>query len=320
MSAPSRAGGHRPMPQALTIQDMTASRPPRPSRPSGSPAAAADARTPAAPRPLDERELDELQRRLDALPAPLEPLDVSMLDGYLCGVLLQPQRIPESAWWPHVCDADGRPVPGGVDVAPLQALVRRRHAELDDLIERRQWFDPWVYELDEDASPSETVMPWVAGFATACAVFPRLMELDDAELLEPLAALYMHLDPEDLEDADELLAEIETLEPPAELSEAVEALVSSTLLLADVSRPVASTSSGRAPARRTGGAAQHRGGAGRGGAGGPGGREGSKGTTAAAGGKGTSARGSSNVPAKGASPSPARPPSKRAPKGPPRGR
>ncbi|HET9645640.1 MAG TPA: YecA family protein, partial [Burkholderiaceae bacterium] len=57
-------------------------------------------------------------------------------------------------------------------------------------------------------------------------------------LIEPLATLYMHLDPEDLEDADELLAEIETLEPPQDLAEAVEGLVSSTLLLADVSRPL----------------------------------------------------------------------------------
>jgi uncharacterized protein len=80
-------------------------------------------------------------------------------------------------------------------------------------------------------------MPWVAGFATACAHFPALMALDDPALLEPLAVLYMHLDPEDLEDADALIAEIETLEPPQDLPEAVEGLVRSTLLLADVSRP-----------------------------------------------------------------------------------
>jgi uncharacterized protein len=67
--------------------------------------------------------------------------------------------------------------------------------------------------------------------------FPGLMRLDAASLLEPLAALYMHLDPDDLEDADDLLAEIDTLEPPRTLAEAVEGLVSATLMLADVSRP-----------------------------------------------------------------------------------
>jgi uncharacterized protein len=119
----------------------------------------------------------------------------------------------------------------------LHALVRRRHAELERTIAQRQWFDPWVWELDEDASPSEAVMPWVAGFATAMEFFPALMRLDGPALLEPLAQLFMHLDPEDLEDADELLAEIETLEPPADMAEAVEMLVRASLLLADVSRP-----------------------------------------------------------------------------------
>lgn len=180
---------------------------------------------------------DALQALLDALPAPLEPLDVTMLDGYLCGVLVQPQRIAEADWFPPLLDIEGRRPPAGFDLAPLREAVRARHAVLDAAIERRDWFDPWVYELDEDASPSETVMPWVAGFATACAHFPALMAQDNPALLEPLATLYMHLDPDDLEDADALIAEIETLEPPQELGEAVEGLVRSTLLLADVSRP-----------------------------------------------------------------------------------
>jgi len=52
--------------------------------------------------------------------------------------------------------------------------------------------------------------------------------------------LYRHLDPGDLEDADTLLAEIEALEPPADLASAVEELVRATLLLADVAGIVAS--------------------------------------------------------------------------------
>jgi uncharacterized protein len=57
--------------------------------------------------------------------------------------------------------------------------------------------------------------------------------------MQPLALLYRHLDPDDLDDADELLDAMESLEPPATLEEAVEDLVQATLLLADVSRPVA---------------------------------------------------------------------------------
>ncbi|WP_119353029.1 YecA family protein [Azohydromonas sediminis] len=187
--------------------------------------------------PLSDTEIDELQRRLDALPPPLEPLDVTMLDGYLVGVLLQPRPVPAAQWLRFVHDSEGRVPPQGLPLERVHTLVRRRHAELDRAIARRDWFDPWVYELDDDATPSQTVLPWVAGFALAMAHFPALMALDDAALTEPLAVLYQHLDPDDLEDADELLAEIETLEPPRDLAEAVEGLVNSTLRLADVSRP-----------------------------------------------------------------------------------
>jgi uncharacterized protein len=202
--------------------------------------------------PLTAQELDELQAMLDRVPAPLEPLDVSMLDGYLCGVLLQPQPVPESRWLAHVTDADGRALPPRFDAAPLHALVRRRHAELDDAIARRQWFDPWVFELEEDAADAAphddesappavaAVYPWVAGFATAQEFFPALMRFDADAITEPLALLYRHLEPDDLEDADELIEEIESLEPPVDLTEAVEGLVRATLLLADVSRPLVS--------------------------------------------------------------------------------
>jgi uncharacterized protein len=191
--------------------------------------------------PLTDADIDALQRALDALPAPLQPLDVTALDGYLVGVLLQPRPVPAAAWLRFVADEEGREPPRGTDLRPLQVLVQRRHAELARAIEHRDWFDPWVFELGDDEgaamTPSQCVMPWVAGFALAMAQFPDLMALDARALLEPLAALYQHLDPDDLEDADDLLAEIETLEPPHDLAEAVESLVSSTLLLADVSRP-----------------------------------------------------------------------------------
>jgi uncharacterized protein len=215
-------------------------------------------RTPSPPQQaLTEHDIEELQALLDAVPAPLEPLDASMVDGYLCGVLVQPQRIAEERWMRHIVDAEqGRPAPRGFDAARLQVLVRRRHAELDVAIERREWFDPWVFELedsaaaDEEASPPapDAVYPWVAGFATALGHFPALMQGDARALIEPLALLYRHLQPDDLEDADELLEEIESLEPPADLAEAVEELVRATLLLADVARPLPSTA--RRPAQR----------------------------------------------------------------------
>ena len=246
---------------------------PKPNRPASAPA------KPRSVHPLSDRELDELQAIVDRVPAPLEALDVSMIDGYLCAVLLQPRRIAVSRWLPHVFDVDGRALPPRFDAARLSELVLRRHAELDDAIQRRQWFDPWVFELgDEDNAPDpsqhdqgedledredsedseddgdpgaiDAVYPWVAGFATALELFPDLMALDAKALTEPLALVYRHLAPDDLEDADDLLAEIESLEPPQDLSEAVEGLVRATLLLADIARPGATGGAAPPPPRR----------------------------------------------------------------------
>jgi len=178
-----------------------------------------------------------LEALLDQLPDSLEPLDSVMLDGYLCGVLLQPRPVAEAQWLRHIVDIDGRAAPTRFPMQALAALVRRRHAELDRAIAGRQWFDPWVYELDDEAGPGEAVLPWVAGFSVAMDAFPWLMQSHEDELLEPLATLYRCFDPEDLEDAEALQAEIETLEPPRDLAEAVEDLVRSVLLIADVSRP-----------------------------------------------------------------------------------
>ncbi len=202
---------------------------------------------------ISERDLARLQTLLDRVPAPLEPLDASALDGYLCGVLLQPEPLPAERWLRYATDVDGRALPPGFDASPLSALVRRRHAELDAAIALRRWFDPWVFELEnaapvegEDdaeldpaaAAAREAVFPWVAGFATAMTLFPGLMAMDSPVLAEPLALILRHLDPGDLEDADELIAIAESLEPPADLTQAVEELVRATLLIADVTRPL----------------------------------------------------------------------------------
>jgi uncharacterized protein len=216
-------------------------------------------------RDLSDTEVARLQELLDDLVVAtpvLAPLDVSALDGYLCGVLLQPQPVSEPDWLPHVWDAEGRPLPPRAAslTPPLLALVRRRHAALDEAIAQRRWFDPWIFELatsgrqaptgaatpadaiDGDVvSPcSESVLPWVAGFALAIDRFPALMRFDAQALAEPLALLYQHFDPDDLEgleDEPALAAALAEADPPADLAEAAEDLVRAVLLLADVSRP-----------------------------------------------------------------------------------
>jgi len=239
----------------------------RSPRPATRPATNRPLQAPPPVQPLSEREMDDLQALLDRVPAPLEPLDVSMLDGFLCGVLVQPTRVPDAQWLPHITDADGRALPARFNPTALHALALRRYAELNEAISKRDWFDPWVFELDggeddEDhhgddegdgagLAPPEVaaVYPWVAGFATAVELFPALMRMDAKQLTEPLALLYRHLDADDLEDADDLIEEIESLEPPADLSEAVEGLVRATLLLADVGRPLPNVVTGAGQGR-----------------------------------------------------------------------
>jgi uncharacterized protein len=207
---------------------------------------------PSATPDLTDRDRQRLEALLEALPAPLEPLDLSALDGFLVGVLLQPRPVPPARWLPHVHDLDARPVPPGVRLEELHALVKRRHAELERAIVQRRWFDPWVFELaperpDEPVSPSEVVLPWVAGFAAALDQFPDLLVRGGIGVREPLAALYRHFDPDDLEDTDDLQELMDALEPPESVEEAVEDLVRSTLLLADETRP--RTPAARVPRR-----------------------------------------------------------------------
>jgi uncharacterized protein len=207
---------------------------------------------------LNDAERDELQQLLDSVPTPLEPLDVSMLDGFLCGVLVQPEAPAPTIWLPHVTDVDARPLPEGFAVDRLHRLVLRRHAELDRAIQQRRWFDPWVFEMaraDDDSGIGEkdeggsnardAVYPWVAGFALAMDVCPGLLARNADLLNEPLALLYRHLDPDDLEDAQALLDIIAALPVSDDLSDNVEDLVRATLLLADVGRPLPRTASER---------------------------------------------------------------------------
>ena len=211
---------------------------------------------PARVAALTDRERDQLEALLDALPAPLAPPDISALDGFLVGVLLQPNVVPEAQWLPWVHDLDAaRPAPRGIDLTALHALVRRRHAELRQSIAARRWFDPWVFELEpadgeDELSPSDVVLPWIAGFAAALDCFPALLANAGAEAREPLATLYAHFDPADLEDVGDLAEEIAATLPPETVDEAVEDLVRCTLLLADAMHPRSAATAHRRPASR----------------------------------------------------------------------
>ena len=207
--------------------------PPRPgARGGASPAGrgGVGGRRPPAPppeaAPLDAPALDALQDALDALPAPLEPLDLAAVDGLLCAMIVQPVAVPRARWLALALDGEGRPAPAGSNITA------------------RRWFDPWLFddaadtdddtERDAAARARALVEPWVTGFAIGFDAFPALHDAGGPEMLEGLAYLYRHFDADDLEDADELLAAIDVIGPALDVEDAVEGLVRGTLLLADV--------------------------------------------------------------------------------------
>lgn len=102
---------------------------------------------------LSDAEFDELDDLLAATPEPLEPLDASMLDGYLAGVLVQPRLIPIEEWLPPVFDYEGRELPDDVDpawLARIRGLVERRFASLNQSMLEQGWFYPVVLDVDAE--------------------------------------------------------------------------------------------------------------------------------------------------------------------------
>ncbi|MEO5697708.1 MAG: YecA family protein, partial [Burkholderiaceae bacterium] len=194
--------------------------------------------TAARAHDLTDADFAELDELLLKTPEPLEPLDAVMLDGYLCGVIVQPVLLEPATWLAHVFDFDGRPLPDDVDAEWLQrttAMIMRRHGALNRAIVEDGWFDPLVLEFDDehprepvpegepdpmaDLSPvSQSLMPWVAGFQHAAECFPDLAEMADDAVMSALARLYRHL-PTETDEEREIVATLDREYPLATLDD-----------------------------------------------------------------------------------------------------
>jgi uncharacterized protein len=208
----------------------------------------------APTRDLTDAEFAELEELLAATPEPLEPCDVVMLDGFLCGVLVQPVLLAPETWLPHVFDFEGQPLPDDVDAAWLEratALILRRHAALNRAMNEDGWFDPLILEFDDEHPPaapegeadplagmnpiSQALMPWVAGFQHATICFPDLAEMPDDAVMAALARLYRHL-PAETDEEREVVATLDREQPLATLDDAIEDLVVAVADLSDLTQ------------------------------------------------------------------------------------
>lgn len=197
---------------------------------------------------LSDAELDELQELLAKTPEPFEPLDIVMLDGFLCGVIVQPVLLEAEAWLPHVFDFDAQPLPDDADPAWRErssALVLRRHAALRRQIAEDGWFDPVVIEPDDWNPPptddpaaslnpvSQSLYPWVAGFQLALETFPDLLEQPDTDIDLAIARLYRHL-PANSDEERQVAAMLDRDHPLPTLDDAVDDLIGVVVDLSDL--------------------------------------------------------------------------------------
>ena len=215
-----------------------------------------------AARDLSDAECAELDELLHETPEPFEPMGVVMLDGYLCGVLVQPVLTAPETWLPYVFDTDGRALPEaalGPWHARVVALTLRRYQALNRALLEDGAFEPLIEDIDEidaeaapepgsdetapepEATPealalSQSLVEWVAGFHFAAGVFTALEDLDDDTVDLALARIYRHLPAGDDEGQQEIREALEADLPLATLDDAVDDLVAAVADIADVTR------------------------------------------------------------------------------------
>ena len=211
-----------------------------------------------APQPLTDPEVAELDDLLAAVPAPHEALDVVMLDGYLCGVLAQPEWIDPARWLPPALDwnfgdpeAEAPVPPLGPDTPGwhpakherLVALLTRHQAVLERQLREDGWFDPLVMQPEDDdgrplkgqAAIGPALAPWVVGFEHALNHFDALESLAHADLPDLLACLRRHLPAQEGDEAAYTQA-LDQEHPLRNLDEAIEDLIGNVVAIADLAR------------------------------------------------------------------------------------
>lgn len=205
----------------------------------------------AAGHDLVDAEFVELDELLAAVPEPLEPLDIVMLDGFLAGIVVQPSLIEIERWLPYVFDAGGHRWGEAEPTAQqvrARELIARRFAAMNRSLAEFASFDPLILEPEDADSPASegepmldattrAILPWVAGFEFAASIFPGLDEVNDDGVASALARLYRFLPPEG--DDDEATQAIVVRERPIDsLDAAVEEIVACVADLYDLTEPL----------------------------------------------------------------------------------
>ncbi len=210
----------------------------------------------AADQDLSDAEFAELDALLADIPEPLEPLDGVMLDGFLCGVIVQPVLLEVDAWLPYAFDAGGHrwgEAEPSAEQLRARSLILRRYAALNRSIAEFGSFDPFVLEADDEPDEKDakhdkdetppapldsigaTLLPWVAGFEQAVHLLPALADLDEPQVATTLARLFRFL-PEDDEQGTAALVKRER--PLATFEDAIAEVVACVAELYELTVPM----------------------------------------------------------------------------------
>lgn len=226
----------------------------------------------AAPIDLTDAEFARLDELFCTSPVERDIADAVMLDGYLCGLLVQPRIVPVEEWLPRATRpaddeddessdeaAPGEPASAHSEpvmtdaawLAEVTPLITRRHAALTRSVVDDGTFDPFILEPEEDQPQdeaddpeaddifaglgpvSQALAPWVMGFQLACVHYEALFDTEDEAAMLALARLFRHLPRADKEMA-ELVETMERERPLETLDEGVDELVACTVELFDL--------------------------------------------------------------------------------------
>ncbi|MEO5882326.1 MAG: UPF0149 family protein [Caldimonas sp.] len=215
---------------------------------------------PASAQDLSDAEFAELDGLLAAIPEPLEPLDAVMLDGFIAGVLVQPELIDAERWLPHVFDAGGHrwgeSAPGPEQLRARE-LIGRRYSAMNRSLAEFGGFDPLILEPDEPDEPdapdelvgaettqdeppldpiTRAILPWVAGFEFAASILPGLYALEDDAVATTLTRLYRFLPAEGAEE-EATAALLASERPMPTLDAAIEELIACVAELYELTEP-----------------------------------------------------------------------------------
>lgn len=134
------------------------------------------------PHVLDDEDFEALEELLTSDVVPEDCMNLEMLDGFLAGVLLSPQRIEPEQWLRCVWSAHGDEVAFGSGSQMQRAirLVKAYYNELATTLGEPEGWEPFCYASGEGDGPA-IGEEWVEGFAQGLELWPEDWDADLAE-------------------------------------------------------------------------------------------------------------------------------------------